>query len=72
MASTTKIVALKKKLAAYRLQIEMGLAEYVALNPKKSYRDIGERFGYPASTVCEIAKKYGVNRNPKTPTTEPS
>jgi hypothetical protein len=35
------------------------------LNPKKSYREIGKRFGYTASSICEIAKKYSVNRNAK-------
>ena len=70
MASSSRIAALKRKLADCRLQLEMGLADYVARNPNKSYRDIGERFGYPASSICEIAKKYGVNRNAKTPATE--
>jgi len=65
MANANKIAGLKRKVAEYRRQLEMGLAEYVALNPKKSYRDIGERLGYAASRICEIAKKYGVNRNPR-------
>jgi hypothetical protein len=65
MASISKVGALKKKLAEVRLQLEMGLAEYVAVNRDQSYRNIGQKFGYPASWICEIAKKYGVNRNPK-------
>jgi hypothetical protein len=70
MASTSKVAALKKKLAEVRLQLEMGLAEYVAVNGDQSYRKIGQRFGYPASWICEIAKKCRVNRSPKTATSE--
>ena len=62
MASSSKIAALKKKLADYHLQLEMSLAAYVALNPDLSYRQIGRKVGYPASRICEIAKKYGKNR----------
>jgi hypothetical protein len=65
MANVSKLVGLKKKLVDYRLQLEMGLAEYVVLNPKKSYREIGKGVGYTASSICEIAKKYSVNRNAK-------
>ncbi len=65
MASTNKIAALKRKVADYRLFLEMAVAAYVALNPQLSYRQIGEQIGYPASRICEIAKKYGKNRSAK-------
>ena len=70
MASTSKIATLKRKLADYRLQLEMNVAAYVALNPDLTYRQIGEKVGCAASQVCEIAKKYGKNRGAKPASTE--
>jgi hypothetical protein len=70
MASASKIATLKRKLVDYRLQLEMSVAAFVALNPDLSYRQIGEKVGYPASWICEIAKKYGKNRGPKSANTE--
>lgn len=70
MASTSKIAGLKRKLVNYRLQLEMSVAAFVALNPDLSYRQIGEKVGYPASWICEIAKKYGKNRGSKSASTE--
>jgi hypothetical protein len=69
MASTSKIATLKRKLADYRLQLEMSVAAFVALNPDLSYRQIGKEVGYPASWICEIAKKYGKNRGSKSAST---
>jgi hypothetical protein len=43
MASTSKIATLKRKMADYRLQLEMNVAAYVALNPDLTYRQIGAR-----------------------------
>jgi hypothetical protein len=70
MTSTSRVGALKRKLAEVRLQLEMSIAAVVALNPDWSYRRIGTEVGYPASWICEIAKKYGKNRGSKISTTE--
>jgi hypothetical protein len=70
MASICKIATLKRKLKEYRLQLEMCVALFVALNPDLSYRQIGRKLGYPASWICEIAKKHGKNRGSKAASTE--